>query len=162
MKFLMKQKMLLVIRALYFCMEEQWSELGKEHRISPAQQHILFLLSVNPSLTPTQISELGCWHISTVTRLLKPLEFKGLVYVSPDTEQRKYKKVSITKEGEQLFQKLVESVQEMEHFPFPVNHLSDNELLGFLEYGQSFLDVMKGESYGSRVINAKIPGVDYN
>jgi DNA-binding MarR family transcriptional regulator len=162
MKFLIKQKMLLMIRALYFCMEEQWSQLGKEHNISPAQQHILFLLSVNSPLTPTQISELGCWHISTVTRLLTPLEVRGMVRISPDTIQRKFKKVSITNEGEQLFQKLVASVQEMDHFPFPMNHLSEKEIVSFLEYGQSFLDVMKGKSFGSKVINAKIAGVDYH
>lgn len=162
MKFLIKQKMLLMIRALYFCMEEHWSELGKEYNISPSQQHILFLLSINSSLTPSQISKLGCWHVSTVTRLLKPLQVKGLIEVSPDENQRKYKRVSITEEGEHLFQKLVDSVRKMENFPFPMNHLSEHEILSFLECGQSFLTVMKGESFGDNVINAKIEGVDYN
>lgn len=161
MNFLIKQKMVLIVRALYFCMEEHWSKLGKEHNVSPAQQHILFLLSVNPPLTPSQISGLGCWHISTVTRLLKPLENSGLINVSPDINQRRYKIVSITKEGEYLFQKLVNSILEKKHFPFPMDHLSESEILSFLEYGQSFLDVMKGESFRNKVINAKIKGVDY-
>ena len=161
MNFLIKQKMVLIIRALYFCMEEHWSKIGQVHNISPAQQHILFLLSVNPPLTPTQISELGCWHISTVTRLLKPLGNNGLINVSPDKDKRRYKIVSITKEGESLVQKIVNSIKETEHFPFPMEHLSESEILSFLEYGQSFLDVMKGGSFSNKVINAKIKGVDY-
>ena len=162
MNFFMKQRMLLSVRALYFCMEEQWSELGKKHNITPAQQHILFLLAVNKSLTQSQISELGCWHISTVTRLLKPLKDKGLITVSPDRNLRRYKNVFITNAGESLLLNVVNSVKEMEHFPFPGNHLSESELIKFLEYGQSILDEIKGKSFGIKVINAKLEGVDYN
>jgi MarR family transcriptional regulator, protease production regulatory protein HPr len=159
--FLIKQKMVVIIRALYFCMEEHWAKIGQEHNVSPAQQHILFLLSINPALTPTQISELGCWHTSTVTRLLKPMENSSLINVSPDIHHRRYKIVSITKKGKDLVRKIVNSIQEAEHFPFPMDHLSEREIVSFLDYGQRFLDVMKGESFGNKVINAKMEGVDY-
>ena len=162
MNLLIKQNILLMIRALYFCVEERWAELGRKHNITPAQQHILFLLSTNKkTLTPSQISELGCWHVSTVTRLLKPLLVKGFISVSPDKDRPKYKKVTITLAGEQLFQKLVCSVMEMEQFPLDINHLSEKEIVYFLKCGQRILDVNKGESFGKRVINAKIKGVDY-
>jgi DNA-binding MarR family transcriptional regulator len=143
-------------------MEEQWSELGKRHNITPAQQHILFLLSVNQSLTPSQISDLGCWHISTVTRLLKPLSAKGLICISPDPNRKKYKNISITKAGEHLFYQLVKSVKEMENFPLPLNRLSESEITNFLKYGQTILEMIKGKNFENKVLNAKIAGVDYN
>ncbi|WP_394234377.1 MarR family transcriptional regulator [Niallia oryzisoli] len=158
---IIKQQMVLVIRALYFCMAEQWSELGKKHNISPAQQHILFLLSVNPSLTPTQISQLGCWHISTVTRLLKPLENNGLISISPDTIQRKCKKVSISEEGKKLITHVLQSAQQLEHFPFPMDHLSETEIVNFLECGHRILEVLKGKDFYKKVINAQVEGFDY-
>lgn len=163
MNFLIQQKMVLTIRALYFCLTEQWSTLGKDYDLSPAQQHILFLLTVNPSLTPTQISELGCWHISTVTRLLKPLKENGLISVSPDHIQRKCKKVSISEEGKTLFKKIIKSIQmkEQEHFPFQMDHLTEKELLHFLDCGKKILDVMKGDDFYRKVVMAKIEGVDY-
>ncbi|WP_338448624.1 MarR family transcriptional regulator [Niallia oryzisoli] len=161
MNFLIQQKMVLTIRALYFCLAEQWSTLGKDYDISPAQQHILFLLTVNPSLTPTQISELGCWHISTVTRLLKPLKENGLISVSPDPTQRKCKKVSISEEGKSRFKDIIQSIQMKEHFPFPMDHLSEKELFHFLDCGKKILDVMKGEDFYRKVVMAKIEGVDY-
>lgn len=162
MKLKFKQNILLMVRALYFCMEKEWAELGMKYNITPAQQHILFLLSTNKkTLTPTQISELGCWHTSTVTRLLKPLQSKEFITVSADKKHLKYKKVTITQEGEIMFQKLVNSFKEMERFPFDMRHISEEEIIQFLNCGQSILDVHKGEDFKKRVINAQIEGLDY-
>jgi DNA-binding MarR family transcriptional regulator len=162
LNLLIKQKMLLVIRALYFCMEGQWAEIGKKHNISPAQQHILFLLSTNNNaLTPTKISELGCWHISTVTRLLKPLQKNGLINVKTNENQPRFKIVSLTDEGTLLLEKLIDTVKSTEQFPFDMSHLSEEEILYFLECGQSILDVYKGEDFRIKVINARVEDCDY-
>jgi MarR family protease production transcriptional regulator HPr len=151
-----------MVRALYFCMEEQWAELGRKYNISPAQQHILFLLSTNKNaLTPTQISELGCWHISTVSRLLKPLNENGFISVKTDEMQPRYKRVTLTADGKILLDKLISTVKGMERFPFDMNHLSEKDVFNFLECGQSILDVHKGEDYKEKVINAQMVGVDY-
>lgn len=162
MNLRIKQNILLMVRALYFCMEDQWAEIEKKFNVTPAQQHILFLLTTNKkTLTPTQISDLGCWHPSTVTRLLKPLQREGFISVLPDEKRLRYKKVMITQEGEQLFNKLVNFFIEMEQIPFNMSHLSEEEILNFLKCGQSILEVHKGESFNNRVINAEIQGFDY-
>jgi MarR family transcriptional regulator, protease production regulatory protein HPr len=162
LNLLLRQKMLLMIRALYFCMENQWAEIGKKYNISPAQQHILFLLSTNNNaLTPTKISELGCWHISTVTRLLKPLQENGLIIVKTNENQPRYKIVSSTDEGTLLLKNIIDTVKSMEQFPFNMSHLSEEEILYFLECGQSLLDVHKGEDFRIKVINARVDNYDY-
>jgi MarR family transcriptional regulator, protease production regulatory protein HPr len=162
LNLLVRQKVLLVVRALYFCMENQWAEIGKKHNISPAQQHILFLLSTNnDALTPTKISELGCWHISTVTRLIKPLQKNGLITVKTNETQPRYKTVSLTAEGTILLEKILDTVKSMDQFPFNMSHLSEEEILYFLECGQRILDVHKGEDFRIKVINARMNNCDY-
>lgn len=158
----LKQQMLLMVRALYFCMENKWSVLGKECNISPAQQHILFLLSINNNeLTPTKIGELGCWHTSTVTRLLKPLQKSGYIHVKANKDQLRYKIVSMTKEGKQVLKRLFDTAKSMEQFPFDIRHLSEEEVLNFLECGKRILDVHKGENFRKNVISAVADDYDY-
>jgi MarR family protease production transcriptional regulator HPr len=162
MNFSYRQDVVLMVRSLYFCMEAQWSELGKMYDISPAQQHILFILSSNKRvLTPSDISEIGCWHISTVTRLLKPLKQRGLISVEQDPKRAKYKKVTITPAGEELFGRIVETIKKNDFFPFEMNQLSEEDIDAFLQCGQRILDTNRGRAYRERIFNAKIEGVDY-
>ncbi|AST91095.1 MarR family transcriptional regulator [Sutcliffiella cohnii] len=163
MNVLYKQNMLLVVRALYFCMERNWAELEREFNLTPAQQHILFLLSSNQyELTPTEISELGCWHISTVTRLLKPLKVNGYVKVVTDKVQRRFKKVTITDKGKTVLIELMDAFKEMEHMPFDMNQISENELDQFIQYGQKLLGSHKGNEFLQKLFNARVENFDYS
>ncbi|MFD2680308.1 MarR family winged helix-turn-helix transcriptional regulator [Bacillus seohaeanensis] len=162
MNFGYKQNAVLMVRALYFCMEQKWAELAKTYNISPAQQHILFILSTNnQTLTPSEISEIGCWHLSTVTRLLKPLRERGFITINQDPNRNRYKKVTITSSGGEIFQKIIGAILEKDFFPFEMNSLSEEELESFLRVGQKILDTNKGESFREKIFNAKIDGIDY-
>ena len=163
MNFSYKQDVVLMVRSLYFCMEEQWTELAKIYDISPAQQHILFILTTNQkTLTPSEISEIGYWHISTVTRLLKPLKGRGFITVNQDPKRNRYKNVAITSLGEELFRKIINTMIAKDFFPFKMNSLTEEELESFLKVGQKILDTNKGVSLREKIFNAKIEGVDYN
>ena len=162
MNVLMKQKMLLIVRALYFCMERNWAELEKKFNVSPAQQHILFLLSTHKNeLTPTQLSELGCWHISTVTRLLRPLKERGFIEVKADQKRPRYKQEAITATGKKLLNKLMDEFKEIDQMPLQVGDLTEEELLQFLKYGQRILGVSKGEAFMKMLIHARVEDYDY-
>ncbi|MEB1808438.1 MAG: MarR family transcriptional regulator [Bacillaceae bacterium] len=162
MNLLLKQQLLLTVRALYFCMDNQWSEIGKEYDISPAQQHILFLLSTNRNeLTPSKIGELGCWHASTVTRLLKRLENNGYIDVRAKENQARYKLVSMTDKGKCVLKNIFETVKSMEQFPFDLRQLSEDEVVHFINYGKKILDVHKGESFMRDVISKPMKDLDY-
>lgn len=157
-----KQNTLLMVRALYFCLEEGWAKLGKTFDLTPAQQHILFLLSTNnKSLTPTRISDLGCWHVSTVTRLLRPLENKGYILITVDQSRPRYKKVTITNKGMAILEKIVESVKKIENFPLNLSQLSNEEINQFINIGKKILEVHKGEDFRLKVLEAKLEGLDY-
>lgn len=112
----------------------------------------MFLLSINKKvLTPSEISKLGYWHISTVTRLLKPLKAKGFIRVETDINRPRYKTVTLTSEGKLILAHLVDVIKNMEQFPFDMNHLTMNEVSNFLMYGQKILDLHKGKDGRYRV-----------
>ncbi|WP_077215266.1 MarR family winged helix-turn-helix transcriptional regulator [Bacillus dakarensis] len=158
---MLKQEMLLMVRALYFCMEDTWDKIGKKYDISPAQQHILFLLSTNGNkLTPSKIGELGCWHPSTVSRLINRLQKNGYIKVNADKSSR-FKMVSMTDEGKQLLEQLLDAAKAMEEFPFDMQHLSEQEILTFLECGQKILEVQKGKDFRQNVISKRVDNYDY-
>jgi DNA-binding MarR family transcriptional regulator len=151
-----------MIRALYFDLENKWAEIGREFNLSPAQQHILFLLSTNDNkLTPTKIGELGCWHNSTVTRLLNRLEKNEFIYVVTKRNHLGFKVVSMTEKGKRMLEMLIEKVKISKQFPFDMRHLSEKEVNSFLQLGNSILDVEKGKEFRDNVINAQAEGCDY-
>ncbi|WEG13274.1 MarR family transcriptional regulator [Pullulanibacillus sp. KACC 23026] len=162
MNFSYKQDLVLMVRSLYFCMEEQWAELARIYDISPAQQHILFILTTNQkTLTPSEISEIGYWHTSTVSRLLKPLKDKGFITVNQDPKRNRYKQVTITPTGEEIFQKIIKTITTKDFFPFKMSFLTEQDLENFLKVGQKILDTNKGVSLRKKIFNAKIEGVNY-
>lgn len=159
---LLKQQTVLVVRALYFCMEKKWSELERDFSLSTAQQHILFLLATQKNeLCPTQISQLGCWHISTVTRLLKPLLEKGFIKISVNEEKRRYKRVSITAKGTETLNKIMDAVKDLEQFPFNLSGLTEEEMNTFFEYGQKIIGLNKGDQFIKLLMDARVENYNY-
>ncbi|WP_433748332.1 MarR family transcriptional regulator [Falsibacillus pallidus] len=157
MDFLLKQNLLLIVRAMYFCVEEHWSELGRAYQITPAQQHVLFLLytSSEKSMSPSQLSEYGCWHISTVTRLIKPLESKGLIQIMPD-KRPKYKVVKLTQSGTLMIEQLIEAVNEMPFFPFDINPLNESEIAQFLQSAERILEANRSKEFSNWISRVKV------
>jgi MarR family transcriptional regulator, protease production regulatory protein HPr len=142
----LKKQAVLTIRALYFCIMEQWSGINKEHGISSAQQHLLFILSAHEKpITISEISNLGCWHLSTVSRLLQPLIREN--YVTVQKSKTKYKYVSITNKG---FEKLIEIANQvfpLKEFPFDFSGIEQEDVQIFIEKGLEILKNFKGEEF---------------
>ncbi|TYP69490.1 helix-turn-helix domain-containing protein [Paenibacillus methanolicus] len=162
MDLLARQQFLLMIRALYAYVEEEWEEMGKKFGVTPAQQMILFILSTQQgALTVSQISQLGSWHISTVTRLLKTLLERGWLVMSYDRTQSKNKYVTITPAGKQKYLDLAAYVKAKEDFPIDFSMLTQQELMTFMSIGDRVLNKCKDERLVAWVRNAKAEGVQY-
>ncbi|MFB9331153.1 MarR family winged helix-turn-helix transcriptional regulator [Paenibacillus aurantiacus] len=162
MDLLARQQFLLMIRALYAYVEEEWEAMGKKFGVTPAQQMILFILSTKQgSLTVSQISQLGSWHISTVTRLLKTLQERGWIVVSYDRTQSKHKYVTITPAGKQMYMELAAYVKVNEDFPIDFSMLTKQELMTFMSIGDRVLNKGKDGRLVEWVRNAKAEGVQY-
>lgn len=162
MELLARQQFLLMIRALYAYVEEEWEEMGKKLGVTPAQQMVLFILSTQPeAMTVSQISQLGSWHISTVTRLLKTLLQRGWIVMSYDRTQSKNKYVTITAAGSQKYLELAAYVTEKDDFPIDFSMLTEQELRTFMSIGERVLYEGKDGRLVDWVRNAKAEGVQY-
>lgn len=142
----LKKQMVLMIRALYFSILEEWTVVEKSHNLSSAQQYILFILSsIDKPLTIGEVSKLGSWHKSTVTRLLKPLLSENYIIIK--SGNGKYKYVSLTEKGKLRLKKVAQDVLLHEDFPFNFSGLDVKSIEKFLQVGMRMLKNKKGEQF---------------
>jgi len=125
---------------------EQWACINKEHGISSAQQHLLFILSTHEKpLTISEISNLGCWHLSTVSRLLQPLIREN--YINVQKSKTKWKYVSITNKGLEKLREIAEQVFALWECPFDFTNIEQNDVKIFIEKGLKILSNFKEEEF---------------
>lgn len=142
----LKKQAVLTIRALYFCIVEQWAGINKNHGLSSAQQHLLFILSTQEKpITISEISTLGCWHLSTVSRLLQPLMREN--YVTVQKNKTKWKYVSITNQGLEKLMEIAKQVFPQKEFPFDFTDIEQEDVQLFIEKGLKLLKNFKGEEF---------------
>lgn len=162
MDFETRKQLLLVVRGLYFSLEKSWSSLGKEHNLSPAQQHILFILSTNDSpLTITDISHYGFWHISTVTRLIKPLHREKYVSIQYNRYKSKSKYVTLSDLGRKKLQEIIDQVTTEIEFPFNLSEYTKNEIEHFIDQGLGILKCQKREEIAQWIKESEMKEISY-
>lgn len=133
-----------IVRALYYSVTNEWAEISKEHNMSSAQQYLLYMLySKEEDLTVSDISTLGCWHISTVTRLLKPLLDDGYISMTKRSKGR-YKFVHLTELGELKLKEIAKDVSHRDNFPLNCAGIKHEDLELFAQVGLELLRNQKG------------------
>jgi MarR family protease production transcriptional regulator HPr len=162
MDFEIRKQLLLMIRALYFSQDKNWSELGKVHNVSPAQQHILFILSTNNSpLTITDISKYGFWHVSTVTRIIRPLHKEKYVSIQYDRHRSKSKYVTITELGRKKLQDITDEVSVDVNFPLNLRKFAKEDIKQFIEQGLAILHSQKSEEIAQWIKESEMKEISY-
>lgn len=149
----LNRQIVLVSRALYFAISEEWAGIAMQYNLSSAQQHVLYILACNEEpLTITEISQYGCWHISTVTRLLKPLLNEG--YISITKGKGKFKYVHLTKSGKLTLKSIAEDVFHRNNFPLNFGGIESTSLEQFVQIGLEILKNQKGSNFSDWVKTA--------
>jgi MarR family protease production transcriptional regulator HPr len=156
MEIAYKKQLTLILRALYFSLQERCAALTKTYKISTAQQHVLFILSNNKPINITQISKIGCWHVSTVSRLLKPLIQQQYVKMYHVQSNQKIKFVEITERGQRLLEEILTILVNTEDFPFDLSSYSKEEMNQFLSLGLDILQKQKGSEFSHWVKESEV------
>lgn len=89
-------------RGAYKVLEEDWKRSAEEQGITPAEQHVLWILYFEKEATMTRIGDVGLWEVTTVMQLITRLKSKGLVKVFKNDLDRRVSYVSLTENGEEL------------------------------------------------------------
>ena len=79
-------------------------------KISPNEWRVIFLLHEHGPMSISDVSEQGLIEISTLSRLLKPLEARGLLDRQRDEEDQRYRKVQLTDDGQGVFAQIIQVV----------------------------------------------------
>jgi MarR family protease production transcriptional regulator HPr len=151
-----RKQMTLMLRALYFSLQERCAILTKTYKISTAQQHLLYIIANNKPINITQISIIGCWHISTASRLLKPLIQQQYVKMYQIKSNNKIKFVELTENGKRLLEEIITLLVNTEDFPFDFSDCSIEEIEKFLSFGLDILEKQKGRGFSQWVKESEV------
>jgi MarR family transcriptional regulator, protease production regulatory protein HPr len=86
-------------RGAYKVLEEEWQKSAKQIGLTQAEQHIIWIVSLEKEATITRIAELGLWDVSTVMQVVKRLKEKGYIVVKKKTSDRRISYVVLTESG---------------------------------------------------------------
>lgn len=99
-----------LFRGLYKSIDDDIRRVAARYGLTPAQQHLLWVLSFNNGSTLTEISKLGQWHVSTVMNMVERMEKMELLYKIVDENDARVKRIFLTARGEELRKRTEDNV----------------------------------------------------
>jgi MarR family protease production transcriptional regulator HPr len=88
-------------RGMYKVLESDWQAVAKETGVTPAELHVLWILSLEKLATMSKIAELGLWDLSTVAQMVKRLKKKELINTKKNNQDRRVSYCELTPLGAQ-------------------------------------------------------------
>ncbi len=101
----------------------------EQYNINKTQMHILFEIHYQKEINQEQIASLCNMDKGSVTRSIRKLEDNGFIKREIDENNRRQNKISLTKKGEETFNKTLTILKESEKELFEENLLIENKLL---------------------------------
>ncbi len=98
-------------RGMYKVLENDWQAVAKETGVTPAELHVLWILSLEPKATMTKIAELGLWDLSTVAQMVNRLKKKKLLKTFKNNQDRRVSYCNLTPLG-------LEKVEESKEYSY--------------------------------------------
>jgi MarR family transcriptional regulator, protease production regulatory protein HPr len=87
------------MRGVYKVLEDDWQKSAKKIGLTQAEQHVLWISSLEKDITISKIANYGLWDVSTVMQVIKRLKDKGLVTLEKKDDDRRISYVYLTEEG---------------------------------------------------------------
>ena len=87
------------VRAVWYGIFRMYNQLGLEHDISTSLGYVLLNIHTEGGTPATKIAPLMGMESRSLTRLLKSMEEKGLIYKKRDEHDKRSVRIFLTKEG---------------------------------------------------------------
>lgn len=139
-------------RGAYKVLEEEWQKSAREIGLTQAEQHVLWIVSLEREATITRIAELGLWDVSTVMQVVKRLKEKGFILVKKKENDRRISYVELTKAGNEKRKQSEQYKYKLYDFVKGFNSES-KENAEFLEQLVSFYEQVNQHFYGREFVN---------
>jgi MarR family protease production transcriptional regulator HPr len=110
-------------RGMYKVLENDWQAVAKETGVTPAELHVLWILSLEQPATMSKIAELGLWDLSTVAQMVNRLKKKEMIKTKKNSPDRRASYCELTPLGAQKVEeskayhyKFLDYMKEQEEF----------------------------------------------
>jgi len=87
------------VRAVWYGLFRMYNQLGLEHDISTSLGYVLLNIHTEGGTPATKIAPLMGMESRSLTRMLKSMEAKGLIYKKQDEKDRRSVRIYLTEEG---------------------------------------------------------------
>ena len=87
------------VRAVWYGIFRMYNQLGLEHDITTSVGYVLLNIHTEGGTPATKIAPLMGMESRSLTRMLKSMEGKGLIYKKQDEKDRRSVKIFLTEEG---------------------------------------------------------------
>jgi DNA-binding MarR family transcriptional regulator len=132
-------------RYLFLKMELRYSEIVEKSGITLPQLRVLWIIKSFPGITLKKIAQFGCWSPPTVTKILKLLIEKSLVY-NKNTPNKKEYNLALTEEGEKLIE-LNKHKRDNRSILMSLVDFLDNEELDYIIDIFSYITIRSNNSF---------------
>ena len=103
------------VRAVWYGIFRMYNQLGLEHDITTSLGYVLLNIHTEGGTPATKIAPLMGMESRSLTRMLKSMEEKGLIYKKQDEKDRRSVRIFLTEEGirrKEISRKTVRSFNE--------------------------------------------------
>ena len=87
------------VRAVWYGIFRMYNQLGLEHDITTSLGYVLLNIHTEGGTPATKIAPLMGMESRSLTRMLKNMETKGLIYKKQDEKDRRSVRIFLTEEG---------------------------------------------------------------
>jgi DNA-binding MarR family transcriptional regulator len=87
------------VRAVWYGIFRMYNQLGQEHDITTSLGYVLLNIHTEGGTPATKIAPLMGMESRSLTRLLKSMEQKGLIYKKQDEHDKRSVRIFLTEEG---------------------------------------------------------------
>ena len=87
------------VRAVWYGIFRMYNQLGLEHDITTSLGYVLLNIHTEGGTPATKIAPLMGMESRSLTRMLKSMEEKGLIYKKQDEKDRRSVRIFLTEEG---------------------------------------------------------------
>ncbi|MCA0172906.1 MarR family transcriptional regulator [Bacillus sp. RAR_GA_16] len=133
------------MRAAFKVLDKEWQMAAKDLGITQAEQHILWIVYLEKSITLTKLAELSLLDISTVAQVLTRMSTKDLIIQSKKNQDRRVTYVSLSPKGENTL--LTSSTYEYQFWNY-MKEMEPTKRAQFL----SIISDMNKHFYGSSFV----------
>jgi MarR family protease production transcriptional regulator HPr len=140
------------LRGAYKILEEEWQKAARSIGLTQAEQHTIWIVSLEKEATISRIAELGLWDVSTVMQVVKRLKEKELIDVKKKDSDRRVSYVVLTEKGNS---KKEESAQfSYKIYDYLKEYLEESdENQAFMEEVVAFYRKMNQHFHGREFVN---------